>query len=369
MQGYHELLTAHDRAEAASLLCAAGLSLPLDADFGLGFYEDGRLQAVGFLAGDLLCGLTVVAGRRGQGLSSSLAGRLMAHGREAGRSRFLLITKAEEADKFAGMGFAELARTKRAAFLEFGRPGYADWIEATRGSLHKNGSGPLGAVVMNANPFTLGHRHLVETAVRRAGRVAVFVVAEDASAFPFAVRLALARQGLADLERVIVLSGGPYMVSRGTFPSYFTGEREHAAVHAALDAALFAERIAPDLGVSVRFIGTEPLCGVTSAYNAVLLETLPPHGIGCVEVARLERCGAPVSASRVRALLRQDVLGQAAPDWRAVAAQVPQTTLAYLQSAAADPVLERLVARCGAQELRVHDISSKGARYAPENPQ
>lgn len=352
MQGYHELLTAHDMAEAGALLRSAGLSQPPGADLGLGFYEDGRLLAAGFLAGDLLCGLAVASGRRGEGLASSLAGRLMEHGREAGRSRFLLITKAEEADKFADMGFAELARTKQAAFLEFGRPGYADWIGAARGALQKNGPEPLTAVVMNADPFTLGHRHLVEAAARGAGRVAVFVVEEDASAFPFAVRLELVRQGLAGLERAVVLPGGPYMVSRASFPSYFTGEREHAAVHAALDAALFAKRVAPDLGVSARFIGTEPLCGVTCAYNAALLEALPPHGVECVEVARLERGGAPVSASRVRALL-----GRAAPDWRAVAAQVPATTLAYLRSAAAAPALERLAARDGARERRVDNTS------------
>ena len=379
MQGLHEIITPQDRREAASLLATAGLSLPGDAGFGLGLYEDGVLQAAGFLAGNLLCGLAVLPARRGEGLAATIAGGLMEHGRASGVTHFVLITKADEADKFAGVGFAEVARSERAAFLEFGRPGYGDWMRAAKARLERGAletrhasraagesqsassplsmpgtdhvhsedapaatGGALAAVVMNANPFTRGHRSLAEAALAGAGRVVVFVVEEEASVFPFAARLELVRKGLADLRAATVLPGGPYMVSRASFPSYFTGERDHAAVHAALDAALFATRIAPDLGISSRYVGAEPLCAVTAAYNEALLAALPRHGIACVEVERLACEGGPVSASRVRALLAAGT-----PDWRAVAALVPETTLSYLQSPAAAPSLARLATRGG----------------------
>ncbi len=50
-----------------------------------------------------------------------------------------------------------------------------------------------GAIVMNANPFTLGHLYLAEYAAARCHILHVFVVEEDRSIFPFPIRLELVR--------------------------------------------------------------------------------------------------------------------------------------------------------------------------------
>ena len=132
------------------------------------------------------------------------------------------------------------------------------------------------------------------------------------------------------------------MVSRASFPAYFTGRSAHGRVHAELDATVFATRIAPALGIRSRFVGTEPLCEVTAAYNAALHAILPAHGVDCIEIPRLEVNNAPVSASTVRALLRDHKIS-----YERLAGLLPPATLHYLQSPEAEPVLRSLRALTG----------------------
>ena len=55
----------------------------------------------------------------------------------------------------------------------------------------------VAAIVMNANPFTLGHQYLVEKAAAENDLVHLFMVSEDASLFPYAVRKKLIQEGTA----------------------------------------------------------------------------------------------------------------------------------------------------------------------------
>ena len=354
MQDYRELLTDIDVAEAATLLERAGLSLPAGRDWGLGYYKDGRLSACGFLAGNVLCGLCVAEEARGTGISTALLSRLVLHGRQEGASHFFIFTKASEAQKFGASGFDLVASTQDAALLEQGRPNYADWLAATRDALRRHGWEPaadappatglssparLGAIVMNANPFTRGHDYLARTAAAACEKLLVFVVEEDVSVFPFAVRLDLVRKGLADVDNILVLPAGPYMVSRASFPAYFTADARVGAVHAALDCAIFATRIARDLGISTRFVGTEPLDPVTAAYNAAMATVFEKYGIELREIPRLQTDGQAISASKVRALFRGDVSGAA---WQEMAQLLPPATLDFLRSADSTQIRQKL---------------------------
>ncbi|MFQ9472499.1 MAG: hypothetical protein ACLR0P_04575 [Oscillospiraceae bacterium] len=62
---------------------------------------------------------------------------------------------------------------------------------------------------MNANPFTLGHRHLVERAARENDVVHLFVLSEEAGPIPSAVRRELVEQGVRDLPSVFCHATGP----------------------------------------------------------------------------------------------------------------------------------------------------------------
>lgn len=188
---------------------------------------------------------------------------------------------------------------------------------------------------MNANPFTLGHRYLVETAASTCDTLHIFIVSEDASLIPFAVRKRLVLEGVADLPNVICHDSGPYIISNATFPSYFLKD-EIAVIkgHAELDLAVFA-KIASALGVTRRYVGEEPFSQVTGLYNEIMQTKLPESGIDCIIVPRKMSAGEPISASAVRQCLQTG-------DWRRLIQLVPKTTFDYFKSPAAIPVLTRI---------------------------
>jgi [citrate (pro-3S)-lyase] ligase len=179
---------------------------------------------------------------------------------------------------------------------------------------------------LNGNPFTLGHQYLVETAARQVERLFVFVVREEGSAFPFAARYRMAVDGTSHLPNVVVLDTSRYAVSAATFPSYFLRRHdERARLQMEVDARLFGRHLAPAAGITRRFVGHEPYCETTAAYNAAMAAVLPEYGVELVEIERARGAdGGFVSATRVRAAL-------ASADWESVARLVPPTTLAILR--------------------------------------
>ena len=177
-----------------------------------------------------------------------------------------------------------------------------------------------GVVVMNCNPFTLGHRYLIEQAAKQVERLYVMVVREDCSLFAYTERKAMVEQGVADIENVNVIDGSDYAISRATFPTYFLKRLDDAAdTQMLLDLDLFRRHIAPALGATVRFVGTEPTDQLTRRYNQLMHEALKDVR----ETARLEKDGYAVSASRVRKAMEEG-------DMNTIRQLVPPTTLPYI---------------------------------------
>ena len=177
-----------------------------------------------------------------------------------------------------------------------------------------------GVVVMNCNPFTLGHRYLIEQAAKQVERLFVMVVREDCSLFAYAERKAMVEQGVAHLKNVTVIDGSEYAISQATFPTYFLKRLDDAAdTQMLLDLDLFRRHIAPALGATVRFVGTEPTDRLTRRYNQLMHEVLADVR----EIVRLEKKGNAVSASRVRKAMEQG-------DMSTIRQLVPPTTLPYI---------------------------------------
>lgn len=319
---------------------------------GLGVEDDIHLTAVledagqpiatASLAGDVIKCVAVVPGYDGEGAAARATSAVVAEAEARGTGRQFIYTKPENRTIFENLGFRPLAAVdatdaaEGVLLLEHGRPDFASWLRDT-GSALPRGSAD-GAVVVNCNPFTLGHRWLMEQAAAACDHLLVLVLAGDRSSFPGAVRMQLVRQGTADLPNVTVASGDAYCVSGATFPSYYLKKKSGAAeLQAALDATLFASAIAPALGIQKRFVGTEPYCPVTGAYNNALARVLPRYGVELVQFARVERDGLAVSASSVRACLRNGDLDGACT-------LVPATTAAWLRSEEAAAVIGRIQA-------------------------
>ena len=179
---------------------------------------------------------------------------------------------------------------------------------------------PTGCIVMNCNPFTLGHRYLIEQAAKQVERLYVMVVKEDCSLFAYTERKAMVEQGVADIENVSVIDGSDYAISRATFPTYFLKRLDDAAdTQMLLDLDLFRRHIAPALGATVRFVGTEPTDQLTRRYNQLMHEALKDVR----EINRLEKDGNAVSASRVRKAMEEG-------DMNTIRQLVPPTTLPYI---------------------------------------
>ncbi len=96
-----------------------------------------------------------------------------------------------------------------------------------------------------------------------------------------------------------------------------------------LDLQIFRRYIAPALGINRRFVGSEPFCPVTRAYNQAMrtwLERAPVSAppVDVIEIPRLSHAaGEAISASEVRRLLR-------AQHFSSIRERVPDSTYALL---------------------------------------
>lgn len=324
-----------ERAQWESLLYTQGLRPEKQPGLICGVFEEEKLVATGCCCRNTLRCLAVDAAYQGQGLLNTVVSYLMEYQFSQGNRHVFLYTKPESERFFKDLGFYPIDRAERAVvFMENKARGFAQFCESLKAYSHQ---GETAAIVMNANPFTLGHRHLVEHAAKKYDHVYLFVLSEDVSLIPFSVRWQLVTEGTADLKKVSCLPSGPYIISQATFPSYFLKREEEAILrHAQLDARLFL-RIGEALGIRTRCVGTEPNSLVTRLYNETLAEVLPAGGIHCEVIPRLQVEDGLISASTVRQYIRDG-------NWEKIRSFVPDCTWAYFRSPQAQPVIRKLQA-------------------------
>ena len=311
-------LRGYQKEAWAALLAKCGLE-QAQAEQTVLVWEDEELVATGSREGSILKCIAVDNALQGQGLLAVVITQLRQNAFQAGHSHLFLYTKPRNEYLFTSLFFHPVARTENVLLMEDGANGIGRFLS----SLERPG-GECGAIVMNADPFTLGHRYLVETAASRCEHLLVFVLSEEKGRFPAAHRLELVRKGTADLPNVTVLPTGPYLISSATFPTYFLKDRDTAQdVHCMLDVEVFTKHFVPYFSITRRFLGSEPFSALTARYNEILLEQLPGRGVRVEILPRLEKSGAPVSASAVRAALERG-------DRELIHTLVPQTTFDYL---------------------------------------
>ena len=337
--------------------------------------DDGEMIAGGGLKGDVIKCVAVDDAHKGEAIANTLVSHLISHANQEGYSCIKLFTKPKNRQLFESLSFRLLAEAPEAILMETGIGGISNTVEAlkkikeesekykeynkeckedskkckedskeckeivktnlntttpqhlntsylnTSTPQHLNTTPPRGGVVvMNCNPFTLGHRYLIEQAAKQVERLYVMVVREDCSLFAYTERKAMVEQGVADIENVNVIDGSDYAISRATFPTYFLKRLDDAAdTQMLLDLDLFRRHIAPALGATVRFVGTEPTDQLTRRYNQLMHEALKDVR----ETARLEKDGNAVSASLVRKAMEEG-------DMNTIRQLVPPTTLPYI---------------------------------------
>lgn len=283
--------------------------------------ESYKILAGGGFKDDIIKCIAVDDSLRGTGMSQQLISHLMSQMSNQGHTNVKVFTKPGNAEIFESLGFKTLGESSKAILLENGLEGLSTYVNYLK-SLKRDGKN--GLIVMNANPFTLGHQYLVEQAAKQVDNLYVIVVGEDKSQFTSEERREMVTAGCSHLDNVTVCRGSSYIISAATFPSYFIKQASDAAnAQIELDLDITARHIAPALGATVRFVGNEPADELTRNYNTAMKSILPKHGIEVIELSRVEKDSKPLSASVVRNML-------AAGDLCRVNDMVPSTTLPYL---------------------------------------
>ena len=333
------------RRQVENFLATNGLRLEVVDNYFCVLDEDGSIVAGAGLKGDVIKCVAVDASARSRGLVAPLVSHIIAQASADGIINLKVFTKPENEAIFTSLGFHTIASAPLAILMENGH-GLEDYLAGV--TCHSERSEESsGVVIMNANPFTLGHRYLVEKASEQVEKLFVIPVKEDVSLFPYEERLEMIRSGCRDLATV--LEGSDYQISAATFPTYFLKDLTEASeTQMRLDLDLFARHIAPALGVTVRFVGTEPSDPLTARYNELMKEVLPSYGISVIEISRLKEIPgqagddkwlarddenvmagldrpspAPITATEVRKSLEHG-------SFQAAAALTPPTTWPYL---------------------------------------
>jgi len=304
---------------------------------------DENILAGGGLDGDTIKCIAVSEKARSGGLAVPLISRLISVAAQQGHTNVKVFTKPENTAIFESLGFTVLGRAPKAVLMENGR-GLAAYLSGfpvkpgmTDGHARPDRAS-RGVIIMNANPFTIGHKYLIEKAAGQVDHLFVIVVKEDVSRFPYADRLAMTKAACADFSNVTVCEGSDYQISAATFPTYFLKELSDASeTQMRLDLDIFARHIAPALGATVRFVGSEPQDALTARYNAIMKEVLPAAGVQVVELPRLchseQGEESPVSASAVR----KGLDGFDGGFWHLL----PETSLPYVLAEAAVTALRQ----------------------------
>ena len=262
---------------------------------------------------------------QGQGLSARVISALVQYEFEKARTHLFIYTKPQNLRMFLDMGFYTILKTEEVLFMENKAQGFQKFLAGLKEETGEQTGASVGAIVANCNPFTKGHRYLVEEALKQCDLLHLFVLSDNRSAFSAKERYAMVKEGIKDLDRIVLHRTSDYMISAATFPTYFFKDQmQGKQANCKLDLELFAERIAKDLGVTKRFVGTEPFCEVTRAYNTAMKMILPEHGIEVVEIERKQEGTQAVSASEVRRCIQGKNLER-------LKELVPNAVYAYLE--------------------------------------
>lgn len=135
----------------------------------------------------------------------------------------------------------------------------------------------------------------------------------------------MVKLGTADLRNVYVMPSGKYIISKETFAQYFEKDALTDVHDMDYDLHIFADVVAKEFAINVRYVGEEPFDIVTKKYNETMKRILPEAGVEVVEIPRLKNAvQETISASLARKYInekRYDKLEN----------YLPESTILYLR--------------------------------------
>ena len=299
--------------------------------------DEGGIVGCGSRHENILKCIAIDKTLQGEGLLQRIMTQLITNAFDQGMSHLFLFTKPQYNEIFSDMGFYPITETKDMLLMENRRNGIQQYLAKEAAPFKGLSDTMVGAIVMNANPFTNGHRYLVETAARQCDRLHVFVLSADASEFPPDVRLELVKRGCSDFPNVFIHGSSDYLISHATFPDYFLKDKASGSEKAVeLDLKIFGNYYQKAFGITHRFVGEEPFSKITALYNQEMKKILPHYGIQVVELPRHCLDDTIISATFVRKKFLEG-------DLQGLKTFVPSATYEYLLSKKGQRLRDKLL--------------------------
>lgn len=323
------------REQVLYILNQNNLTLDSSLEEIMGVFDEEKLVAVGGIKSNTLRCIGVERSYQGGKVLNMLMSELINIQYRRCIDDIFLFTKPESKKSFEFMGFYVVEEVENNVVLMENRPdGLQNYLN--RLLKYKVKGQIISSIVMNGNPFTLGHKYLIERASKESDHLHVFVLSTDESSFPYEVRMKLIKDGTKDINNITIHEGGNYIISNATFPTYFIKEKSDIIrLHTTLDSKIFGRMIAPSLGINRRYIGEEPYCDTTNQYNQALKLILPKYGVKVIEISRKETEKGYISASKVRKAIQRGEMEK-------IRSLVPNSTYVFLISDEGKEVIKKI---------------------------
>lgn len=326
-----EVILEEEKLIVTNFLNEYDLDYELDIDYSILVYYHEKLIATSSLSNNVMKCFLVATDFIGQNVTNLMFSHLVNVLMQKGISHYFVFTTPRNETVFKSFNMKVLVKTMNTVLLEGG-----DTIHNVLGNLKKEyniNDHKKSCVIINANPMTLGHMYLIETAAKESEEVLVFVVSEDLSSFPFSDRLEIIKEACKSLSNVTVLPTLSYLVSKITFPKYFLKEDQLIQDEQTLvDVMIYKEYYTKIFNIKKRYLGEEPLSYNTSKYNKVLSDYLN----GGIKIIERKKSGSKViSASLVRKLIKANKISQ-------IKKYVPKATYDYLLSEKGQAIITKI---------------------------
>lgn len=316
-----EVLLEEERQEQIEFLNRHHLEYEWDIEYAVIIRDHNEIIATASVARNVMKCFLVKEEYKNQGLTNKLFYHLEQHLHEQNIYHYFVFTSPENEKIFTSLNMKRIVKTMNTVLLEGG--GDINIELQNLKEQYQISNNKKACVIINANPMTLGHRYLIETAAQENKEVLVFVVSEDLSSFPFEDRFQIIKEATKDLENVKVLPSLSYLVSRLTFPKYFLKEDQLISSEQTLmDVLVYKEYYKKIFHIQRRYLGEEPYSFNTNKYNETLKDYLGDH---ITIIKRKENNHTAISASTVRKLIKNNHLDK-------LSEYVPQATIDYLKS-------------------------------------
>ncbi|WP_419725392.1 [citrate (pro-3S)-lyase] ligase [Terrisporobacter petrolearius] len=307
-----------------------------DVDYTVVIRENNDIIATCSKKENILKCFAINENYQGLGLSNNLISKVTEQLFLEGKYHSFIFTKPENQFLFEGLGYKNIFTTDKVSLLESGNKNINSSLDKLKNDYKIDGNKEYAALVMNCNPFTLGHRYIVEIAAKENENVIIFVVEEDKSAFTFETRFKLIREGTKDLKNVTIIPAGEYVISSATFPNYFLKKNDdELKEYTKLDCNVFGKYFVEKFNIKRRYVGTEPHCKVTNTYNISMQEILPKYNVEVKLINRKKLQNDAISASKVRKLLKEGHIEK-------VKNLLPRASFDFLLSKEGELVINRL---------------------------